>query len=291
MAGVQVSLVEGDGWDDGEWVQMKKEVLVANTKRNATINLATGEVTATGDVQDTDIIPYADGGEWRAVVVPQSIASGTPLLSITVDGVPYPYKYRVDDVPTDFDYISGKLHKFTVKVSKKEQTGVEFDVISVAITAWEADNVSHQDDAREYVVVHCPVANQLERIEDLSFMDSSLTGTLQLPEGYRVPKGGNDGLWSTAYVKSSNDSTNCGMYWTLADGETTAWYPAVGYRLNASGALSYVGSSGCFWSASPNPSYDVKDSYDLSFSINGNVSPAGSGYRGRGHSVRCVREE
>lgn len=89
MAGVQVSLVEGDGWDDGEWVQMKKEVLVANTKRNATINLATGEVTATGDVQDTDIIPYADGGEWRAVVVPQSIASGTPLLSITVDGVPY----------------------------------------------------------------------------------------------------------------------------------------------------------------------------------------------------------
>ncbi|MBO5833165.1 MAG: leucine-rich repeat protein [Alistipes sp.] len=181
MSGVQVSLVEGDGWDDGEWVQMKKEVLVANTKRNATINLATGEVTATGDVQDTDIIPYADGGEWRAVVVPQSIASGTPLLSITVDGVPYLYKYRVDDVPTDFDYISGKLHKFTVKVSKKEQTGVEFDVISVAITAWEADNVSHQDDAREYVVVHCPVANQLERtMVDRLEMDVTAIKNLKL---------------------------------------------------------------------------------------------------------------
>lgn len=163
MAGVQVSLVEGSNWGEGEWAQVEKAVLVANTKRKATIDLATGVITATGDVQDTDIIPYAENGEWRAVVVPQTIASGTPLLSLTVDGVPYLYKYKVDGVPTDFDYASGKLHKFTVKVSKKEQTGVEFEVISVAITAWEADNASHQDDAREYVVVHSPEAGRLEK--------------------------------------------------------------------------------------------------------------------------------
>ena len=163
MAGVQVSLVEGSDWGEGEWAQVEKAVLVANTKRKATIDLATGEITATGDVQDTDIIPYAENGEWRAVVVPQTVSSGTPLLSLTVDGVPYLYKYKVDGVPTDFDYTSGKLHKFTVKVSKKEQTGVEFDVISVAITAWEADNASHQDDAREYVVVHSPEAGRLEK--------------------------------------------------------------------------------------------------------------------------------
>lgn len=163
MAGVQVSLVEGSDWGEGEWAQVEKAVLVANTKRKATIDLATGEITPTGDVQDTDIIPYAENGEWRAVVVPQSIASGTTLLSLTVDGVPYSYKYKVDDIPTDFDYTSGKLHKFTIKVSKKEQTGVEFEVISVAITAWEADNASHQDDAREYVVVHSPEAGRLEK--------------------------------------------------------------------------------------------------------------------------------
>ena len=163
MAGVQVSLIEGSDWAEGEWAQVDKAVLVTNTKRSAHINLATGDITATGEVQDTDIIPYADGGEWRAVVVPQSIASGTPLLSLTVDGVPYLYKYKVDGVPTDFDYTSGKLHKFTVKVSKKEQTGVEFEIISVAITAWEADNASHQDDAREYVVVHSPEAGRLEK--------------------------------------------------------------------------------------------------------------------------------
>ena len=163
MAGVQVSLVEGSDYGEGEWAQVEKAVLVANTKRKATIDLATGEITATGDVQDTDIIPYAENGEWRAVVVPQTVSSGTPLLSLTVDGVPYLYKYKVDGVPTDFDYTSGKLHKFTVKVSKKEQTGIEFEVISVAITAWEADNASHQDDAREYVVVHSPEAGRLEK--------------------------------------------------------------------------------------------------------------------------------
>ena len=163
MAGVQVSLVEGSDWSEGEWAQVSKEILVTNTKRKATIDLATGTITATGDVQDTDIIPYADGGEWRAVVVPQTVPSGTPLLSLTVDGVPYLYKYKVDGTLADFDYISGKLHKFTVKVSKKEQTGVAFEVVSVAITAWEMDNASHQDDAREYVVVHSPEAGRLEK--------------------------------------------------------------------------------------------------------------------------------
>ena len=163
MAGVQVSLVEGSNWSEGEWAQVSKEILVTNTKRKATIDLATGTVTATGDVQDTDIIPYADGGEWRAVVVPQTVPSSTPLLSLTVDGVPYLYKYKVDGTLADFDYISGKLHKFTVKVSKKEQTGVAFEVVSVAITAWEMDNASHQDDAREYVVVHSPEAGRLEK--------------------------------------------------------------------------------------------------------------------------------
>lgn len=266
MAGVQVSLVEGSNWGEGEWAQVEKAVLVANTKRKATIDLATGVITATGDVQDTDIIPYAENGEWRAVVVPQTIASGTPLLSLTVDGLPYLYKYKVDGVPTDFDYAPGRLHKFTVKVSKKEQTGVEFEVISVAITAWEADNASHQDDAREYVVVHnseagrlektmvdrlemdvtaiknlkltgeigaadytfmrtkmtslmrlnlkeveskidgvykipdgafsgkttlikCVLPDKLERIEDDSFSNTSLTGTLQLPDGLKYVAG------------------------------------------------------------------------------------------------------
>ena len=163
MAGVYVTLVEGSGWADGEWAQLQKDVLVKNTIRKSTIDLATGTVTPTGEKPADDIIPYVDGYNYRAVVVPQSVGSGESLFSITVDGTPYNYKYKVDGVPTTFDYVSGKMHKFTIEVSKKEQTGIEFKELSVSITAWEADNASHQDDAREYVVVHNPIAGQLER--------------------------------------------------------------------------------------------------------------------------------
>ena len=163
MAGVYVTLVEGSGWADGEWAQLQKDVLVKNTIRKSTIDLATGTVTPTGEKPADDIIPYVDGYNFRAVVVPQSVGSGESLFSITVDGTPYNYKYKEDGVPTTFDYVSGKMHKFTIEVSKKEQTGIEFKELSVSITAWEADNASHQDDAREYVVVHNPVAGQLER--------------------------------------------------------------------------------------------------------------------------------
>lgn len=115
------------------------------------------------------------------------------------------------------------------------------------------------------------------------------------PVGYRVPDGGENGFWATALGTSSNawnsaimKWTNRGFTWTLADGTTAAWYPAVGFRSGVSGALSDVGSYGYCWSASPNPS-DSNEACSLLFR-NGNVSPALNGYRGYGKSVRCVKE-
>ncbi len=191
MAGVYVTLVEGSGWGDGEWAQLQKEVLVKNTIRKSTIDLATGTVTPTGEKPADDIIPFVDSGNYRAVVVPQSVGSGESLFSITVDGTPYNYKYKVDGVPTTFDYVSGKMHKFTIEVSKKEQTGIEFKEVSVAITAWEADNASHQDDAREYVVVHNPIAGQLEaqmidrlEMDVTTIKNLKLTGSINADDYY-----------------------------------------------------------------------------------------------------------
>lgn len=115
------------------------------------------------------------------------------------------------------------------------------------------------------------------------------------PAGYRVPDGGENGFWATALETSSNawnsaimKWSNSGFTWTLDNEPTAAWYPAVGYRDDDSGALSNVGSYGCYWSASPYPIYS-NYAYSLYFS-NGNVYPAGSSYRGYGYSVRCVRE-
>ncbi len=123
---------------------------------------------------------------------------------------------------------------------------------------------------------------------DLRWKDTEKTAYDPCPVGYRVPKGGSDGLWKTSETTTSWDSTNKGINWTLADG-TTAWYPAVGYRHNYSGALSYVGSVGYYWSASPNPSNNSHGAYFLYF-YNGDVYPAISNLRGSGCSVRCVRE-
>lgn len=112
------------------------------------------------------------------------------------------------------------------------------------------------------------------------------------PVGYRVPDGGNTGFWATALGTSSStsagtrwDSTNSGLHWTLADDETTAWYPAVGYRKDTSGVLIDVGSTGYYWSAFPIPS---NTAYHMFF--HSKVYPADSSNRSYGYSVRCVRE-
>lgn len=115
------------------------------------------------------------------------------------------------------------------------------------------------------------------------------------PVGYRLPDGGKNGFWATALGTSDAtsagtewDSANYGRHWTLADGTTAAWYPAVGYRNYDSGALGNVGSNGCYWSASPYPGY-TSYAYYLSF-YNGDVLPASNSNRSYGCSVRCVRE-
>ena len=157
MAGVLVTLIEGTGFDTGEYAGLDKAVLVTNTVRTATIDLSTGEVTPTGDVPATGTVPYSRNGEFRAVVVPQSVSASTPLFSITVGGIPY--VFRKDET---FTYNSGKLHKFTIEISKKSQSGLEFKLIGESITAWEADNISHDGEAREYVLIDCPEPGTLK---------------------------------------------------------------------------------------------------------------------------------
>lgn len=157
MAGVLVTLAEGTGFDSGEFAQLEKDVLVTNAVRKAEIDLATGEVTPVGDVPTTGTVPYERDGNFRAVVVPQTVAASTALFSITVDGVPYVFR---KDEP--FSYVSGKLHKFTIEVSKKSQSGLEFRLLGESITAWESDNISHDATAREYVIVDCPEPGTLK---------------------------------------------------------------------------------------------------------------------------------
>ena len=178
MSSARIRFSQGTGWDDAaEYAAVTKEVLVTSTIRKSTINLATGVVTPEGDAPLTGIIPMKDYDEFRAIVVPQTVAAGQTLLTITVDGKP---RHYVRDVDTE--YLPGKITTYDLSISKKANTGeYEVELTGVNITAWEADNVSHGEDAREYVVVHNAVPGGLERtIVDRLEMDPTKIKNLKL---------------------------------------------------------------------------------------------------------------
>ena len=149
MSNARVTLQEGAGFSEGEWTKLEKQVLVTNTKRGARVDLATGIVTVTGEVATTGTIPYKHGEEFRAIVVPQEVAAGVKLFSITVDGVAYSFSKN-----ETFTYVPSKMHNFTIRVDKKAIEGkYEFVLVSESITAWEDDLASHDATAREYIVI------------------------------------------------------------------------------------------------------------------------------------------
>lgn len=160
MSSARVRFSQGTGWTDAaEFAAVTKEVLVTNTIRKSTIDLSTGVVTPEGEAPLTGIIPMNDNGEFRAIVVPQTVAAGKTLLTITIDG--QPRNYALDK---DTEYLPGKITTYDLSVKKIPSTGeYEVEIAGVSITAWEADNVSHGEDAREYVVVNNAVPGGLEK--------------------------------------------------------------------------------------------------------------------------------
>lgn len=119
------------------------------------------------------------------------------------------------------------------------------------------------------------------------------------PSGWRVPDGGEDGMWSKALGSSSYfkdallyDSTNEGMNFSGKFGsDQTIWYPASGCRLYYDdGGLGNVGYSGGYWSASPYSSPYSYNACNLSFNNHGYVYPSSYSSRADGLSVRCLQE-
>ena len=123
------------------------------------------------------------------------------------------------------------------------------------------------------------------------------------PAGWRVPDGGDNGVWSKA-LGSSSDFINSSLYNSTNEGmnlsgkfgsASTIWYPASGYRyyegpdrVNGSILLG-VGGLGIYWSASP-CSLDSYGAYYLFIDDDGYVPPAYFNYRANGFSVRCLQE-
>ena len=150
MSNARVTLIQGSGFAEGEWANTKKIVLTANVARKASINLSTGAIKAAGSAESTMTIPSRVNDEWRTIVVPQTVAAGTTLFSITIGGVPY--KFAKNEA---FTYVAGKMMNFGIKVDKQAGSGAyKLILVSESITPWENDLVSHDATAKEYIVIN-----------------------------------------------------------------------------------------------------------------------------------------
>jgi len=157
----------------------------------------------------------------------------------------------------------------------------------------------------EYAVSHpttfikCNTANKDWYYKDTENTDETRWTTSEseksiydpCPAGWRVPDGGEEGIWSKSKGSSSDytrnyDSTYLGMNFSGEFGtDLTIWYPAAGYRGNYDGSLSGVGNYGFCWSAT----HLVSSAFTLYFYDSGLVSPSYNYYRAEGYSVRCLQ--
>lgn len=145
-----VVLKQGEGFADGEFEQLDASVLVTSVTRNATIDLAKGEVTSIGDLSAEGTIMASSDDGFRSIVVPQSVPAQESLFAITLDGVNY--KFRKD---TALEYRSGEMNKFTIVLNKKSLTGTyELVLESLEVLPWSEDGNSHTGEGRQYYVVN-----------------------------------------------------------------------------------------------------------------------------------------
>lgn len=180
MAGVKVTLTEGTGFEDGEWGDIQKNVLIENTVLQSTINIQTGTVGVFSGSAAETIIPQQNGDTYRAVVTPQTVSADKSLLAITIDNKTY-HPTRNEEMV----YYPGKLHLFTFNVNKSLETGdYELTLISESVTPWENDPQSHDGSAREYITVNIEEGEKLGDIisrmglDPKEIINLKLTGTI-----------------------------------------------------------------------------------------------------------------
>lgn len=122
-----ITVKAGDGFTDEQLAAASIGVKICGLKTNSTINLSTGEVTATGNA--SDVTPYKESGSYKALIVPQTVAEGA-LIVVTIDGVDY-------TLTKGFTFKSKTQHSFTVKVTKLSNG------LNIGIGDWEIDETDN----------------------------------------------------------------------------------------------------------------------------------------------------
>ncbi len=127
MSLATIHIEAGTGITDESLAKAELSVNINGVKCNSTIDLASGEVTPTGDT--TTLTPLLTDHGYKALLVPQTVEAGN-LITITADGREY-------NLQKGFTFESGKNHNFTITLSKTSAG------VNVNITPWiddETDN-------------------------------------------------------------------------------------------------------------------------------------------------------
>ncbi len=128
MSNMIIYVKPGKGFTEESLAAAVKSVKICNVKTEATVNLATGVAAATGSAGE--MVPYNEGEYYRALMVPQTVADGSNLVVVTVDGVNYTFA-------KGFTFRANTQHKFTITVNKVGN-GVD-----IGVGNWDVDGEDH----------------------------------------------------------------------------------------------------------------------------------------------------
>lgn len=127
MSRASIYLEAGNGFTAESLSKAKVSVRINGIKCNASVNIASGEVSPVGEA--TSLMPLLTDNHYQALVVPQTVEANN-LITVTVDG-------REFNLQKGFTFESGKNHKFTITLSKTSAG------VNVNITPWTDDDTDN----------------------------------------------------------------------------------------------------------------------------------------------------
>lgn len=136
MSQAIVKLAAGNGFTDKMLESANIKVSLEGVRVGATANIATGNVSATGNPTSVAMLKTDDG--YKAIIVPQE-ANQTDLIIVDIDNSKY-YLQRSADFKA---FVAGKSHKFTITLSKTTNG------VNVNITKWEDDGFDYGGTAEQ----------------------------------------------------------------------------------------------------------------------------------------------
>lgn len=114
-----VKVAAGNGFTDEALAASDVQVKLNHAMQKATINLNDGSLSPQGETGSVTFL-RGTGNEFKALVVPQAIASAKDFITVTIDGEDF-------NMEKDFNFVSGHRHTFTVTV-RKTSNGINVDI-------------------------------------------------------------------------------------------------------------------------------------------------------------------